>query len=229
MRAVPAWPVRRPAAAPVLAAALLLRAGPAAGSDSPPGPFARGTASVELAGLYQLESWDKNLATDRLVGGAVAAGVAWRDGWAALVELDIARAVHAGSRDAGLVGLSGLVRWRGWHRGASAVFLEGGVGASTASAPVPPRGTRFNFVAQAGVGLLRSVRPGLAILAAGRWVHLSNGGLVAGHDRNPDLQAVGGYAALQWRLGELRARAGGDGGAGGRYRTAVPRPPGRPR
>lgn len=208
---------------------MLLLVARAARADSPPGPFARGAASVELAGLYLLESWDKNLATDRLVGGAVAAGVAWHDGWAAVVELDIARAVHARSRDAGLVGLSGLLRWRGWHRGSSAVFLEGGVGASTASAPVPPRGTRFNFIAQAGAGVLRSVRPGLALLAAARWVHLSNGGLVAGHGRNPDLQAVGGYLALQWRIGQTRPRTNGSGGAAEGPGTPVPRQPGRTR
>jgi hypothetical protein len=194
------------AAAATLAVAA---APPARAADASPGPFARGTAVVEIGALCYVESWDKNLATDRLAGGALAAGVTWREGWAALVELDIARAVHARSRDAGLVGLSGLVRWYGWHRGATAAFVEGGVGASTATAPVPPRGTRFNFLAHAGVGLSRSVRPGLALLVAGRWLHLSNGGLVAGDQRNPDLQAIGGYAALQWTVRGPRTGADG--------------------
>jgi hypothetical protein len=76
-------------------------------------------------------------------------------------------------------------------------FAELAVGASHATAPVPVRGTGFNYliVASAGTGI--PIRESLALDLAARWFHVSNNGR-AGRTRNPDIQALGMVVAVRW-------------------------------
>jgi len=56
---------------------------------------------------------------------------------------------------------------------------------------VPPGGTRFNFLAKGSGGATVPLRPGMHLVAALKWIHVSNGGVPAGASRNPDIEAVG--------------------------------------
>ena len=92
--------------------------------------------------------------------------------------------------DALLFGATVGVRGRVFRRQRVSVFLEIDVGISEADTVVPPRGTRFNYLALGGAGVTVRLRHGVHLLASMRWAHVSNGGL-DGRDRNPDIEAVG--------------------------------------
>jgi hypothetical protein len=92
--------------------------------------------------------------------------------------------------DAYLLGATAGVRSRVLRRGGWSLFWEFEVGVSEADTLVPPRGTRFNYLAQGGAGVTMRIRHGVHVLAGLRWIHVSNNGL-AGSSRNPDIEAVG--------------------------------------
>ena len=75
------------------------------------------------------------------------------------------------------------------------MFWELDVGVSKAETYVPPRGTRFNYLALGGGGATVRLRHGGHLLAGLRWIHVSNNGL-AGRHRNPDIEAVGPYGGI---------------------------------
>jgi hypothetical protein len=70
------------------------------------------------------------------------------------------------------------------------LYWEFQVGISESDTPVPPGGTRFNYLALGGIGAAWRLRPGVHALGGLRWVHVSNNSL-AGRHRNPDIEAVG--------------------------------------
>jgi hypothetical protein len=82
------------------------------------------------------------------------------------------------------------VRGRVYRRGRWSTYLEVKVGVSDADTFVPPRGTRFNYLALGGAGVTVRLGRGIHGLSGLEWVHVSNGGF-AGRDRNPDIEAVG--------------------------------------
>jgi hypothetical protein len=86
-------------------------------------------------------------------------------------------------------------RGRVYRHARASVFWEFAVGVSDADTNVPPRGTRFNYIAQGGGGVTVRLLQGLHALAAVRWIHISNNGL-AGRDRNPDIEAIGAHVAV---------------------------------
>jgi hypothetical protein len=171
--------------------------GPAAG----PQPFEPGTSTLELTGVYWLEAWNKNLATDRLFGGHASIGHTWARGWQALLEIELLRADLVLSPDAFFTSLTGHLRRRVWQAGGAHVFVEAGVGISAATDYVPTRGTTFNYLVEGGAGLVRPIGRHWAIVGGLRVWHLSNGGTIRGDDRNPDIEAIGGYAGVQLRIG----------------------------
>lgn len=89
-----------------------------------------------------------------------------------------------------LLGVSGGIRGRVYRCGRLSVFLEFDVGISDADTMVPPRGTRFNYLAMGGAGTTIGIGRDVHLLAAMRWTHVSNASL-AGRSRNPDIEAVG--------------------------------------
>jgi hypothetical protein len=172
--------------------------------SSPPrlevSPFESGTSTLESVGLVWLESWNKNLATDRLIGGHVTLAHTWARNWQAMLEIELLRADLTLSRDALLIGASGLARRRLWRFASNDVYVEAGVGLSAATAPVPTNGTTFNYLIQGGAGLVRPISGRWSMVAGLRVWNLSTGGTIKGHDRNPDIEAVGGYAGVQWHI-----------------------------
>ena len=160
----------------------------------PPAPAQSGPWHVDVGAIILVEAWDLNANREALAGAA--AGVerrVWRtlrlrvDGW-------LLRGFQEGD-DAWTAGFTLGPRWR-WGTGSVRPFAELGVGLSQSTEPIPPGGTRFNYVAQAGGGI--QVNVGDTQLDVGaRWLHLSNNGR-EGRDRNPDNQALGTVVAIGW-------------------------------
>jgi hypothetical protein len=161
----------------------------------PVDPFERDIRTFEFAGSYLPEAWNKNLATDRLAGATFTAGASWAPGWQALTEIAIGRAMLGRSPDALYVGLTGGFRRHLVGRGRSRVFVDALFGVALANRHVPDRGTSFNWVAQGGGGFMRHLTDQAHLVSGLRVFHLSNAGM-KGHDRNPDIEAIGGYAGV---------------------------------
>jgi len=92
--------------------------------------------------------------------------------------------------DGYLFGVTGGLRGRLLKKPRWSAFWEFDVGVSEADTHIPPRGTRFNYLAIGGGGVTVRIRPGIHLLGGLRFLHLSNNGL-AGRSRNPDLEALG--------------------------------------
>jgi hypothetical protein len=78
---------------------------------------------------------------------------------------------------------------------AAVLFAEGGLGTYYSTVIVHERGTRFNYLVQAGMGLATYFEPQVGVIVSLRWFHLSNASL-NGPDHNPDIQALGGRIGL---------------------------------
>ena len=74
-------------------------------------------------------------------------------------------------------------------------YAETGPGVSWSDLTTPVRGTKFNYLFQAGTGFMRRVGSNSHVLVAYRFFHLSNNGR-AGRDHNPDLEMMGAYAGV---------------------------------
>lgn len=151
--------------------------------------------SFEWSGSYLPEIWNENLATDRLVGVIFTAGRSWAPGWQGLTEFALGRAMLGGEPDALYVGVTGGVRRRIARHGRATFYLDALVGFALANRHVPKRGTSFNWVAQGGGGWLWRLGTQTYAVTGVRVYHLSNGGMQGNH-RNPDIEAIGGYAGL---------------------------------
>jgi hypothetical protein len=157
-------------------------------------PFARRSWAIELAGQVELEAWNYNTNHEELYG--VITGLTYGLG-KGVVLTATAPVTYVSQRgvDGLLLGGTIGVRGRAYRRARLSIFWEFSVGVSQADTFVPPRGTRFNYIAQGGGGVTLRVAHGLHALAAVRWIHLSNNGL-AGRDRNPDIEAIGAHVGV---------------------------------
>jgi hypothetical protein len=157
-------------------------------------PFARRGWYLELDGHAALETWNYNISHEELYAlGAgltygLGNGITLRAAWPLYYVAQRGTNAYA-------LGTTIGVRGRIYRRGRVSVFLEGEVGVSDADTFVPPRGTRFNYLALGGAGFTTRLAPGLHLLTAVKLIHLSNNGL-AGRSRNPDIEAVGPHAAV---------------------------------
>ncbi|MGE3840337.1 MAG: acyloxyacyl hydrolase [Vicinamibacterales bacterium] len=194
--AVLALSLSTPSGLPAQTAVRAQPLGPTADA-SPRGPFAVGTTTVEVTGVAWIESWNKNLTTDRLLGGRVVVGQDWKPDWQAIAELEIHRAALQERPDPLLAGLSGLIRRRVGSLGTLDAFIETGLGAAIASRPVPSGGTEVNFLLQVGGGISSRLSPTTSLIVGTRLWHLSNGGIIRNDRHNPDIEGLGGYAGLQ--------------------------------
>ena len=165
-------------------------------SDASVGPQS-GEWSLQFSGSFFRESWDLNVFRERLAGASFAAFRQLTPRWAIGFETNLLHVRQDPLKDVVLPTVNLLARWSAFRLGKTVVFLEGGGGLSYASGIVPNEGTRFNFVSQTGVGLLRPVSPRVDLLGGARWLHVSNNGL-DGSRRNPDIQALGLYVG--WSL-----------------------------
>lgn len=158
--------------------------------------LAPGCRTFELSGLYFVEAWDFNgrPEPDRLGGVAAAVSFTVRDGLGAVIEM-LGMRVTQPPPSAAVGGLSGLLRKRLLEGRRTAVFVEGGLGASYATVIVPDRGTQFNYLLQGGGGVTHRLGPRTSLILNLRLFHLSNSSL-NGPDHNPDIEAFGGHAGI---------------------------------
>jgi hypothetical protein len=180
----------------VLAAAT---AAPAQTPQPPPDdPFARRGWHLELGGHGAFETWNYNISREELYG--LRAGLTYGLG-KGLTLVAGAPLYHVSQRgiDGYLLGATFGLRGRVYRRARLSVFWEFEVGISEADTAVPPRGTRFNYLAIGGGGTTLRLRTGVHLLTGLKWIHISNNGL-AGRSRNPDIEAVGPHAAVLLRF-----------------------------
>jgi hypothetical protein len=161
----------------------------------PPDPFEKSALGVEF-GLGLLgEAWNLNERREWLADGSLVIWWAFANGAALVIEFHAIRVFQRSSRNAFVNGLTPILRWRLRHAEPWSVFVEFGPGISWSDTVVPPRGTRFNYLIQAGTGLTRRLGRQMHAVVGLRWLHVSNNSR-EGRDRNPDIEALGGYAGL---------------------------------
>ena len=166
------------------------RAAPVPADD----PFAKRGWHVELAAHGAVEAWNYNISREELAGGQTGFTYGLRDGLQLIAAWPMYHVWQPGV-DALLVGGTFGVRQRVYKAKRWTAFLELRVGVADADVVVPPRGTRFNYLALGGGGATVRLRRGVHAMAGLEWLHISNGG-IAGRDRNPDIEAVGPKVGL---------------------------------
>lgn len=152
-------------------------------------PFADGSWQLELSGQAALETWNYNISHEEMLGGFAGLSYAVRDGLTVVAGAPLQYVSQRGV-DGWVLGATFGVRGRVYRRRGLSIFLGFEVGVSEADTFVPPRGTRFNYLALGSAGATIRVRTGIHVFGALKWTHLSNNSL-AGRSRNPDIEAVG--------------------------------------
>ena len=181
-----------------VSAALLISGAVEAQPAGPDDPFARRSWHLELGGHAAFEAWNYNISREEMyalrasLAYGIGRGIALTAGWPLYYVAQ--RGTNAYFQGA-TIGMRGRI----YRRGRISAFLEFEVGVSEADTFVPPRGTRFNYLALGGAGLTTRVRPGLHLLTGLKWIHVSNNGL-AGRSRNPDIEAIGPRVAVLIRF-----------------------------
>jgi hypothetical protein len=155
----------------------------------PGNPFSRHGWHVEFAYHAAAETWNYNISREEMHGVSTGLTYGLREGLVLTARVPLYFIDQRGI-DGLLLGATAGVRGRVYRYRRVSFFLELDVGISEADTDVPPRGTRFNYLAMGGGGVTVGLRPGVHLLAAMRWGHVSNGGL-AGRSRNPDIESVG--------------------------------------
>jgi hypothetical protein len=160
--------------------------------------FARGRWHFEVEAAAGIEAWNYNISHEELY--ALSEGVTYgvRNGLVIRAAQRIAY-VSQRAEDAVLLGLTIGVRGRIYQRGRLSAFLQGDVGISHTAIATPPRGTRFNYVALGGGGVMVRVHPRIHAFSALQLIHVSNAG-VKGPGRNPDIEAIGPSIGLLFRF-----------------------------
>jgi hypothetical protein len=178
----------------------LSAAPPARGQEAAEGPrpasFERGAVGIELGIGSYVESWNLNdNGREWLLDGAFAIWWAPVNRATLLVEFHATRVFQASLRHAFATGLVPVLRLQVLDRRAWDLFAEVGLGRSWSDTAVPAGGTRSNYLALAGLGVSRRIARDTSAAVGFRWTHLSNNGR-EGHDRNPDIQGLGGFGAV---------------------------------
>ena len=179
-----------PTSSAILFLALLAGNARAQGTSSTPDdPFANGRWRAEFLVQAALEAWNYNPSHEELYGLAQGVTYGVRDG---LVLIARQRLYYVSQRrnDSRALGISSGLRARVYRRGRTSGFLQFDVGITDAAVALPPGGTRFNYLASGGGGLMVQMTRRLQAVATIEVIHLSNAG-IAGPDRNPDIEAIG--------------------------------------
>ncbi len=179
-----------PTACSVLLLALLAVEVCAQGTSSTPeDAFAKGRWRAEFLATAALEAWNYNPSHEELYGLVQGVTYGVHDGLVLLVRQ---RLYYISQRrnDSRALGISTGLRVRVYRRGRISGFLQFDVGVTDAAVALPPGGTRFNYLAIGGGGLMIQMTRRLQAIAAVDVTHFSNAG-IAGPDRNPDIEAIG--------------------------------------
>ena len=163
----------------------------AQGSPSAPSidPFASGRWRAEFLVQAALEAWNYNPSHEELFGLVQGVTYGLRDGLVLMVRQRLYYVSQRRNDSRALAITSGL-RGRVYKRGRASAFLQFDLGIADAAVALPPGGTRFNYIAIGGGGVMVQLNPRLQAIAALEVIHISNAG-VAGPDRNPDIEAIG--------------------------------------
>jgi len=106
------------------------------------------------------------------------------------------RSVH--KDDSAGAGFNIIARYTFWQTcdETFSLFVEGGAGVADFDKRTPgPRGPHFNFAPQGGFGLRYQFTDRLALIAAPRYLHISNA-KIQGQNRNPGIDDPGGYVGV---------------------------------
>jgi hypothetical protein len=152
-------------------------------------PFADRRWRAEFLAGAALEAWNYNPSHEELYGLTQGITYGLRDG---LVLLARQRLFYVSQRrnDSRLLGITCGLRGRVYRRGRTSAFLQFDLGISDAAVALPPGGTRFNYLAIGGGGVMAQLSRRVHAIAVMEVIHVSNAGL-AGNDRNPDIEAIG--------------------------------------
>lgn len=151
--------------------------------------FAAHRWHAEFSLQAALEAWNYNVSHEELYGLQEGVSYGLRDG---LVLLARQRTYYVSQRgnDTWVLALTGGLRARVYRRGRASAFLQFDMGVSDAAIALPSRGTRFNYLAVGGGGVLVRLKPRLHLVTSLDLLHISNAGL-KGPDRNPDIESIG--------------------------------------
>ena len=169
--------------------ALMLTAAPAAAQERD--PFDRGTVGMEAAAVLMTEIWNLNGRREHMIEGSASFWGAIGKRVAVGIEFHNAFVVQR-TPGALVQGLSPLIRWKFVDNQAWDWFLETGPGVSWSDIETPPNGTKFNYLYQAGAGVIKRVGRASHLVIAYRFFHLSNNHR-EGREHNPDLEMMGAY------------------------------------
>lgn len=76
------------------------------------------------------------------------------------------------------------------------IHYDCGLGVCLTDRDFPAGGTKTNFSSSFGLGSMMKIAPGVSWNLGFRHVHISNGGLIAGDERNPGFDSNGIYTGL---------------------------------
>jgi hypothetical protein len=164
-------------------------------ADHPAPPatlFPQGTWDIEAAGGYASEVYPN----DHIKMATASLGVGYyvKDNFALSLQVPVYQ-FHLLDDNANAIGLNLSLRYHFYQAGKFTFFADIIGGLSQASRAVPPDGTHFNFTLQLGPGVTYRIADHVDLFGGARLFHLSNAA-IEGIDRNPDLNAVEGYAGV---------------------------------
>lgn len=76
------------------------------------------------------------------------------------------------------------------------IYYDCGFGLCLTDRAFPKNGTKTNFISSFGVGSVLRIAPGVNWKIGFRHIHISNGGLIAGDERNPGYDSNGIFTGL---------------------------------
>ncbi len=159
-------------------------------------PFAKGRWHAEFVAQAALEAWNYNTSHEEIYGLVQGMTYGLRDG---LMLTARQRLYYLSQRlnDSRVLALPQVCVFESIAIAALSSFVQFDFGMSDAAVALPPRGTRFNYLALGGGGVLVSLKPRVHLLATLELMHVSNAEC-QGPDRNPDIEAIGPSLGVSW-------------------------------
>jgi hypothetical protein len=161
-------------------------------------PFAAHRWHVEVDGSAAFEAWNYNTSHEELYGLGEGLSYGLKDGLTLRMGQRFIY-VSQRSQDGVVLGLTIGVRQRFHQRGRLSAFLQGDLGITYTAVAAPPRGTRFNYLATGGGGVMVKTGGRTHVVTTLYVLHLSNASL-NGPGRNPDIESIGGSLGLLLRF-----------------------------